>query len=218
MSGTESQAHAGGQAVARLVQQPFMHPRAQCGIHGRHDMVDAWSIYKPAAFLRAAPLLVLAAFLTACGGGGGGGEPPPTPAPPAITSQPISQTVQAGQSATFSVAAVGDGPLSYQWQRAGADVPGATSTSYTLANAQLDSNASVWTARVTNPAGSVLSTSATLSVLSAPVEGTVTLLAGDLTQSGALDGAGAAARFNQPQGLAVDASGKVLVADSLNHT
>src|SRR5206468_3389612 len=35
---------------------------------------------------------------------------------PAITTQPANQTVTAGQTATFSVAASGTAPLSYQWK------------------------------------------------------------------------------------------------------
>lgn len=51
-----------------------------------------------------------------------------------------------------------------------------------------------------------------------PAIGTVTLLAGDLEQAGAVDATGSAARFNDPRGLAVDASGHVLVADTFNHS
>jgi hypothetical protein len=36
---------------------------------------------------------------------------------PSITSQPASQTVTAGQTASFSVAATGTAPLSYQWNK-----------------------------------------------------------------------------------------------------
>src|SRR5438034_1212665 len=39
--------------------------------------------------------------------------------PPTITSQPVSRTVTAGQTASFSVTATGTAPLGYQWQRAG---------------------------------------------------------------------------------------------------
>src|SRR5207249_8024356 len=46
---------------------------------------------------------------------------------PTITTQPVNQTVTAGQSATFTVVAYGTAPLSYQWQKNGANIPGATS-------------------------------------------------------------------------------------------
>jgi len=46
--------------------------------------------------------------------------------------------------------------------------------------------------------------------------GTVTTLAGLAGQVGMADGAGAVARFNQPYGVAVDASGDVFVADTYN--
>lgn len=87
-------------------------------------MINAWSNSSPAAFLRAATGLALAACLTACGGGGG----------------------------------------------------------------------------------------------DSPAVGSVTLLAGDLEQAGAVDATGSAARFNDPRGLVVEASGSVLVADHLNHS
>src|SRR5262249_59946236 len=50
---------------------------------------------------------------------------------PAITTQPVSQTVTAGATATFSVVASGTAPLSYQWQKNGSNISGATSASYT---------------------------------------------------------------------------------------
>lgn len=48
--------------------------------------------------------------------------------------------------------------------------------------------------------------------------GVVTTLAGTAGSSGTADGTGAAARFNKPASVAVDASGNVYVADTLNHT
>src|SRR5207248_9073649 len=36
---------------------------------------------------------------------------------PSITMQPLSQTVTAGQPASFSVTAAGTAPLSYQWNK-----------------------------------------------------------------------------------------------------
>ncbi|MGB7844492.1 MAG: hypothetical protein WBL63_02675, partial [Candidatus Acidiferrum sp.] len=43
-------------------------------------------------------------------------------APPTITTQPATQSVTAGQTATFSVVANGTAPLSYQWQKNGVNV------------------------------------------------------------------------------------------------
>src|SRR6185437_5122022 len=53
------------------------------------------------------------------------------PVAPSITSQPVSRTVTAGQTATFTVTASGTAPLTYQWQRNGAAIGGAASASYT---------------------------------------------------------------------------------------
>ncbi len=49
-------------------------------------------------------------------------------------------------------------------------------------------------------------------------DGTVSTLAGTAGASGAADGVGAAARFNGPQGIAVDASGNAYVGDKVNGT
>ncbi|HEV2523141.1 MAG TPA: choice-of-anchor D domain-containing protein, partial [Candidatus Acidoferrales bacterium] len=43
-----------------------------------------------------------------------------------ITTQPASQSVTAGQTATFSVVATGSGTLTYQWKKNGAVISGAT--------------------------------------------------------------------------------------------
>src|SRR5882762_3404018 len=50
---------------------------------------------------------------------------------PTITTPPASQTVTAGQTATFAVVATGTAPLSYQWQKNGANIAGAIAASYT---------------------------------------------------------------------------------------
>ncbi|HEY1491646.1 MAG TPA: immunoglobulin domain-containing protein, partial [Steroidobacteraceae bacterium] len=66
----------------------------------------------------------------------------PATVAPAITTQPSDQTVNSGQPATFSVAASGTAPLSYQWQRNGVAIGGADTSSYTtLALSAADSGA-----------------------------------------------------------------------------
>jgi fibronectin type 3 domain-containing protein len=82
---------------------------------------------------------------------------------PSITTQPASQTVNAGQSVTFSVVATGTAPLSYQWQKNGSNISGATSSSFTISPAQT-SDAGNYTVVVSNSAGSVTSNTATLTV------------------------------------------------------
>ncbi len=54
---------------------------------------------------------------------------------PVITTQPQSQSVPPGASVTFSVAATGTAPLSYQWQKNSVNIAGATASSYTIASA-----------------------------------------------------------------------------------
>jgi hypothetical protein len=98
---------------------------------------------------------------------------PPTPTAPSITQQPSSQSVLVGQNATFTVGASGTAPLSYQWQRDGMNVAGATMPSFTLMNAQLGDSGAAFRCVVTNSLGSATSNAATLSVSSAPVSQTL---------------------------------------------
>ena len=93
---------------------------------------------------------------------------------PAITSQPLSQSVLIGQTATFSVTASGTAPLSYQWRKNGAALSGATSSSYTTPAETVSDNGAQFTVVVTNTAGSVTSNSATLAVTAAPVAPSIT--------------------------------------------
>ena len=83
---------------------------------------------------------------------------------PAITQQPADQTVAAGQPATFSVGASGTPPLSYQWQRNGSNIPGATTSTYTIASVSTSDNGARFRCVVTNSVSNAISNEATLTV------------------------------------------------------
>jgi O-glycosyl hydrolase len=83
---------------------------------------------------------------------------------PTITTEPGSETVTAGQAATFSVVASGTAPLTYQWQENGTNISGATSASYTTPATTTTSNGSIFQVVVSNSAGSITSSAATLTV------------------------------------------------------
>lgn len=91
---------------------------------------------------------------------------PAATALPVITSQPVSATVTAGGTVSFTV--VAPGAVIYQWFFNGNSIGGATSTSLTLSNVQA-ANAGSYFVTVTNAAGSVNSSdTATLTVNPAP--------------------------------------------------
>ena len=85
---------------------------------------------------------------------------------PAILTQPVSQTVTSGRTATFSATVGGDGPFTYQWLRNGVAIPGATTTSYTTPPVMSADNGSIFTIAVTNSSGTSTSIKATLTVTS----------------------------------------------------
>lgn len=91
--------------------------------------------------------------------------PPPPPPPPAVISptisaQPNGATLLTGATATFSVTAKGTS-VSYQWQKNGAAIPGATASSYQTPAAVWSDDGAQYMVVVSNSAGSVTSTAAT---------------------------------------------------------
>ncbi len=97
-----------------------------------------------------------------------------TVTPPTISTQPASQTVTAGQMATFAVAAAGTAPLSYQWKKNTVNITGATSASYTTPATTTSDSGSTFTVAVSNTAGTATSAAATLTVNPAQVVPTIT--------------------------------------------
>lgn len=88
------------------------------------------------------------------------------PAAPQITTQPVSRTVSAGQGVTFTVVAGGTSPLSYQWFKGAAAIPGATSDSLTISPVAA-ADAGSYRVTVTNALATVTSNTAVLSVAAA---------------------------------------------------
>ena len=105
-------------------------------------------------------VLALALVASGCGGGSSTNNNNP----PQITTQPLSATVTAGQTATFSVTATGSGPLTYQWQKNMMNISGATNSSYTTPATVNTDNGATFDVVVTNAAGSITSSTVTLTV------------------------------------------------------
>ena len=105
---------------------------------------------------------------------------------PAITQHPANRTVSVGQSASFTVAASGTPSPSYQWQRNGVNIGGATSAMYTLSTTTLSDNGAQFRAVATNAAGSATSNAATLTVVAnqPPVPTIITPASGALYTAG----------------------------------
>jgi hypothetical protein len=97
----------------------------------------------------------------------------PASVAPAITQQPASQIVTAGQPAAFSVTVNGTAPFTYLWMKNGVNIAGATSATYSIAAAQ-SNDAGTYSVKVTNTAGSVTSNGAALTVNPASVAPTIT--------------------------------------------
>jgi glucose/arabinose dehydrogenase len=88
---------------------------------------------------------------------------PPVVVAPSIITQPVSQTVTEGNAVSFTLAATGSAPLSYQWLKNNVIIAGANSNSYSFTSASTD-NGAKFKCIVSNSAGSTTSNEATLSV------------------------------------------------------
>ena len=108
-----------------------------------------------------------------------------------ITAQPESQSVVAGKTATFSVVATGSGALTYQWQKNGIAIGGATGASYTTPATTTADNNAQFTVVVTDNSGSLTSNPAILTVTAASVAPSITTQPANQTVS-----AGQAATFS----------------------
>ena len=86
----------------------------------------------------------------------------------AITLQPTNTSAAKGSTPIFYVAATGTAPVTYQWFRNGVSLTNQVYSSCRLQNVQL-TNAGTYHVVINNPAGTLNSTPATLTVLDPPV-------------------------------------------------
>jgi hypothetical protein len=116
---------------------------------------------------------------------------------PIITS-PASQTVLVGSTVTLTASVQGSPQLAFQWQKNGVNISGATNLSLTLNNVYY-SDAAQYALAVTNSAGGLVGTAATLTVMPEPTFANLTnnlvlhlKFDGDYTDSSGLGNNGAA--------------------------
>jgi hypothetical protein len=83
---------------------------------------------------------------------------------PIITAQPADLVVTEGQLAAFTVVADANPVESYQWQKDGVDIPGATQASYQIAITALGDSGTTYRCLLSNAVSSTLSNAATLTV------------------------------------------------------
>jgi streptogramin lyase len=154
------------------------------------------------------------------------------PASELSITEPASQTVGVGSNAVLTVAASGSSALSYQWEvssngettwtdlKDGNGISGSTNATLTLIGAAAGLNGYQYECVVTDSAASLATIPVTLTVNAAfpATTYTFTTLAGTAGQSGSTDSANGGPLFGNPSGLAMDSSGNVFVADTLNDT
>jgi sugar lactone lactonase YvrE len=153
--------------------------------------------------------------------------------PPIITNQPTNVTVWSGGTATFTVAAAGTGPLEYQWQFNGINLPGASlpgAIITTVAGGGTNSfsgdggpaiNASLnWpTGVAADPAGNLLIADTDNNRIRQVNPGglIVTVAGGGPDYPGDLDLVATGVSLFGPLGVTVDAAGNLFIGDSTDH-
>jgi hypothetical protein len=83
-----------------------------------------------------------------------------------IYQQPLSESLPAGSTAFFTVAAFGEKPLSYQWRLNGTNISGATGSSLAITNVQ-SAQTGTYTVAITNAYDGVFTAPAVLTATSA---------------------------------------------------
>lgn len=86
-----------------------------------------------------------------------------TDVPVSITAQPVGGILAPGNNITLSVSAAGSTPITWQWAKNGADLPGATASTLTLSSVS-PANDGKYTVKATNLLGSLVSSPAAIYV------------------------------------------------------
>lgn len=86
-----------------------------------------------------------------------------TVTPSTVVVQPQNQSTNGGATVSFNAVVTGQGPFGYQWQFGAANIPSATSSTFTLTNAQA-SQTGAYAVVVSNSFGMVTSANAQLTV------------------------------------------------------
>ncbi len=142
---------------------------------GQYENVFATGINRPLALLTG---LDGSLYYIARGGMGGGSEVDNTSSgsgvlwrveyvgqgAPVFSTQPTNVLVPVGEDAVFTAQANGSSTIIYQWQRNGADIPGASDNTLTISATMLSDSGAVFQCIAYNPFGAVNSTSALLRV------------------------------------------------------
>ncbi|MCF8244968.1 MAG: PQQ-dependent sugar dehydrogenase [Saprospiraceae bacterium] len=105
---------------------------------------------------------------------------------PFVSIQPQPVLVPIGEETSFRVAAAGASPMSFQWQKDGVDIVGATDDTLFYQNPMLSDSGSMIRCMVTNPSGMDTSQTAELRVTSShrPVPGMFSPAEGDRFRGG----------------------------------
>jgi len=103
---------------------------------------------------------------------------------PEIVSKPTSQSVTVGGDATFCVTLKDSGTYNYQWQRNEQNIAGATLNCYTINSVTANMDGGRYRVIVSNSAGTVISDSATLTVVTPPPPAISTQPIGKTVQEG----------------------------------